>query len=90
MQIPFRSANILLPKQADTRYAVVACDQFTSQAEYWDAAEALVGDAPSTLRMVLPEIYLSGDVSARIRAINERMDAYLAEAIFTTYPDAMI
>lgn len=90
MQIPFKAANILLPKQADTRYAVVACDQFTSQAEYWDAAEALVGDAPSTLRMVLPEIYLSGDVSARIRAINEKMDAYLADNIFTAYPDAMI
>ena len=52
----FYPADILLPKDADmTKWAVVACDQFTSQPEYWQAVEDTVGGAPSTLRMILPE-----------------------------------
>ena len=42
-----------------TKWAVVACDQFTSQPEYWQAVEKTVGDAPSTLRLILPEAKLS-------------------------------
>lgn len=41
-----------------SKWAVVACDQFTSQPDYWARVEALVGDAPSTLRLILPEVYL--------------------------------
>lgn len=40
------------------KWSVIACDQFTSQADYWDAVEKYVGDAPSTLNVVFPEIYL--------------------------------
>ena len=52
-----RAPHVLLPRPGVdlSRWAVVACDQFTSQMAYWQQAEALVGDAPSTLRLVYPE-----------------------------------
>ena len=55
-----RPAKILLPKEGTdlSKWAVVACDQFTSEPEYWKEADELVGDAPSTLRITLPEVYL--------------------------------
>lgn len=53
---------MLLPRGADwEKWAVVACDQYTSQPEYWEELDAFVGTAPSTLRMILPELYLSGE-----------------------------
>ena len=74
-----RSANILLPAAdvAPEKWAVVAVDQYTSQPEYWDEVESIVGDAPSTLRLTLPEVYLKeGD--ARIPAMQRCMREYLA------------
>ena len=54
-KLGFYPADILLPKGQDmTKWAVVACDQFTSEPEYWQAVEQQVGDAPSTLRLILP------------------------------------
>ena len=52
----FGPADILLPRAGTdmTKWAVVACDQFTSQPEYWQAVEDTVGDAPSALRLILP------------------------------------
>ena len=58
----FLPADILLPdfKKVDgTRYAVVACDQFTSEPAVWAQTESIVGDALSTLRFILPELWLS-------------------------------
>lgn len=56
----FNPANILLPNDCIDmkKWSVIACDQFTSQADYWDAVEKYVADAPSTLNVVFPEIYL--------------------------------
>ena len=56
----FGPGEILLPqKDADwERWSVVACDQYTSQPDYWQRVENRVGDTPSALRMVLPELYL--------------------------------
>ena len=55
-KLGFYPANILMPKGQDMhKWAVVACDQFTSEPEYWQAVEEKVGDAPSTLRLILPE-----------------------------------
>ena len=56
----FNTANILLPNDDIDmeKWSVIACDQFTSQADYWDAVEKYVADAPSTLNVVFPEIYL--------------------------------
>ena len=68
-----RPGGILLPQGVDYRkWAVIACDQFTSQPEYWAEVEALAGDAPSTLKMIYPEAWLSqGD--GRIPRIHESM-----------------
>ena len=52
--------KILMPKKGTDLYkwAVVACDQYTSQPEYWEETARIVGDAPSTLRITLPEVFL--------------------------------
>ena len=89
--IGFGAAEILLPdfeKVDGTRWAVVACDQYTSEPQYWEKADAIVGDAPSTLRMILPEVYLS-ETEKRIDAINAAM-AKIKRDVLNVYPNAMI
>jgi hypothetical protein len=80
IQIP----QVYLPKPGTdlTRWAVIACDQFTSQPEYWNDVEKLVGDAPSTLNLTFPEVYLeqSGG-EQRIRNIQMTMRKYIDEGI---------
>ena len=80
--------KILLPKASvdKSKWSVIACDQFTSQPDYWEELDKFVGDAPSTLRMIFPEVYLEGeDKQGRIKAINERMKKYLQEDIFDEF-----
>ena len=79
-----KTAEILLPNDhVDlSRWAVVACDQFTAQPDYWRQAEDFVGDAPSTLRITLPEIWLD-ESDARIPKIHNTMRRYLNEGILT-------
>ena len=91
-QTAFFPADILLPQVSEMeKWPVVACDQFTSQPEYWEKAEKIVGDAPSALRLVLPEAYLnSAKVNSRIAAINASMERYLADGVFKTLPDSLI
>ena len=87
----FRPANILLPdfnKVDAHRWAVVACDQFTSEPEYWEDAAAIIGDAPSTLRLFLPEAYLSR-AEEEIPTIQATMKQYLSE-VLCEHPDSMI
>lgn len=65
-----------------TKWAVVACDQYTSQPAYWQETESIVGDAPSTLRIMLPELYLDGpDEAERIASINAHMKEYMDTGI---------
>ena len=80
----FSSTDILLPnKDADLqKWAVIACDQYTSQPEYWKKVESLVGDAPSALKLTLPEIYL-GEAEQKTEEINENMKKYLADGTLT-------
>ena len=88
----FYPADILLPdfKKADgEKYAVVACDQFTSEPAVWEETEKIVGDAPSALRFILPELYLS-ERKERIPGIHAEMDKALSDGLFTEYPHAMI
>lgn len=75
MKIPFKAGNILIPKNVDMfKLAVVACDQYTSEPEYWNEVNDIVGTSPSTLNLILPEIYLEeSDVSKRIQNFNENM-----------------
>ena len=92
MKIPFKAGNILIPKKTDmTKWSVVACDQYTSEPEYWNEVTKIVGDAPSTLNLTLPEIYLEeSDVNERIKRINENMDKLLDEDFFNELNDSMI
>ncbi len=76
--------EILLPNAGVDmqKWAVVACDQYTSQPDYWKETEAIVGDSPSTLRIMLPEFYLDKpDEAQRIDAINAAMDAYMQNGV---------
>lgn len=92
MKIPFKAGNILLPNDTDmTKWSVVACDQYTSELDYWQDVEKIVGDAPSTLKLTLPEIYLEReDVQERINKINANMDELLNKGFFKEYPNSMI
>ncbi len=88
----FLPADILIPEGLDmTKWSVVACDQYTSQPQYWKQVEAFVGDAPSSLGVVFPEIYLEDDdYHVRILKINQTMAAYLESGIFRTQKDAFV
>ena len=91
-KLGFYPADILLPRNVDmTKWAVVACDQFTSQPEYWQAVEETVADAPSALRLILPEAKLhSPDVDREIDAINSTMKQYLDQGLFRTLPESLL
>ena len=85
---PIKNASFLLPKKGIDylKWAVVACDQHTSNIKYWQDLEKLVADAPSTLRLILPEVYLhNDDEAARIKAIETTMLAYQKADMFDEY-----
>ncbi len=86
----FNKADIMIPKNVDlTKWSVVACDQYTSQPEYWEKAQELVGESPSTLNLVYPEAFLSqGD--GRIKTINDTMAKYLEKGLFATYENCLV
>ncbi len=89
----FYPADILLPVSGTdmTAWSVVACDQYTSQPEYWQSVENTVGEKPSTLRLILPENRLGTDhVQEDIRAINATMQTYQQEGLFRELPDVLI
>ncbi len=76
-----RVPEILLPKNIDVKsWSVIACDQYTQDLDYWKKAEAAAAGKPSTLNLILPEVYLnSPDKPARIEKIRETMKSYIAE-----------
>lgn len=84
--------DILLPDVAEPeKFAVVSCDQFTSQRDYWEKLAAEVGDAPSALKLIFPEVYLEdGDSKERIAAINATMQSYLDGGVFRTLKDSFV
>ena len=91
MNKAYSSADILLPdfnKTDAKKWAVIACDQFTSEPHYWESAKEFIGGAPSTLDLILPEVYLS-ETKERIPAINANMEKYLGD-ILVSHPDSMI
>ena len=92
MSKAFNRADILLPKGVDMeKWSVVACDQYTSEPEYWNQVEKKVGDAVSTLKITLPEIYLEeGDVAKRIEKINSTMLDYINREIFAEFKNSYI
>ncbi|MCD7732004.1 MAG: DUF1015 domain-containing protein [Oscillospiraceae bacterium] len=89
----FCPADILLPNENIDmpKWAVVACDQFTGEPEYWAETERIVGDSPSTLRLTLPEIYLGKpDTGDRIAQINSNIESYLSAGVFRELKNAMV
>ncbi|MCI8332569.1 MAG: DUF1015 domain-containing protein [Clostridiales bacterium] len=88
--IPFKPANILLPKQDFEKWAVIACDQYTSEPAYWDRVFENIGGAPSAGRLILPEAYLSDNNDTAIENANLAMENYLQSDVFTEYENALI
>lgn len=86
----FSAADILLPKSNFEKWAVIACDQYTSEPEYWNEVKANADGAPSALSVILPEVYLSADNSQRIEKINKTMQEYIDSNVFNEYPDSLI
>lgn len=87
-----KSVDILLPRNADfEKWAVVACDQFTSQPKYWQELDSFVGDKPSTLRLIYPEVYLgeqNGD--ERIAKIHKTMAKYVADGVLQEHKNTFV
>lgn len=92
MSTAFKPADILIPENTDmNKWAVIACDQYTSEPEYWEKLENYVNGEKSTLNLILPEVYLENpDVSERIEKIHKTMDDYLESGTFKEYKNSMI
>lgn len=76
--------EILLPMEGTdlTKWAVIACDQYTSQPDYWHSVEDNAGQSPSALKLIFPEIYLKEeDSDIRISNINKTMEQYLVQGV---------
>lgn len=90
VKLGFQIPTILLPDKDInlSKWSVVACDQYTSQPEYWAEVKNIVGETPSTLKLTLPEIYLEeGNKEERIENINNNMKKYIDEGILVSqYP----
>lgn len=94
-EIALNIPRLLLPKESSPDFwrswACVACDQYTSQPDYWNRVEAAVGGQASTYALMLPEIYLEQpNVEDRIQKINESMRTYIAEGILTEQAPSLI
>ncbi|MBR1764826.1 MAG: DUF1015 domain-containing protein [Ruminococcus sp.] len=88
----FKKADILLPKDVQMeKWSVVACDQYTSEPEYWAETARLTEGAPSALELILPEVYLGAeDVDERIKSIHAKMDEYVKSGLFKEYKDSLV
>ena len=88
----FKSADILLPQNVEMeRWAVIACDQFTSDPVFWSRVRTLAAGVPSAINLILPEADLgSANEEEAVSAINQTMEEYLQKNVFKTYSDAYI
>ena len=88
----FNSADILIPQNVDfTKWSVVACDQYTSEPEYWERVRDTVGNEPSALNIIFPEVYLNdGDGEKRIKNINARMEEYVKSGLFREIKNSFV
>lgn len=91
VQPSFQKGNFLIPSGIDMeKWAVIACDQYTSDPDYWNAVKDLVGNAPSALHLILPEIYLEPDNSHHVRRIRDSITDALAENILKYHGNCCI
>ena len=88
----FLPADILMPKTDHMeKWAVIACDQFTSDAAYWDRVRKNAEGAVSTINLILPEAELGTEKEAAHTAeINATMKKYMDENVFTVYPNSYV
>ena len=87
----FRSCDIMLPSNCDYRkWAVIACDQHTSEPEYWDQIENYIDGAPSTLNMFFPEAYLNHVNAEIFEQYANNMRNLVKQNFFHTYPNSYI
>lgn len=88
----FKPANILIPKGIDfKKWSVIACDQHTSEPEYWEEVKEIVDGSPSTFNIIFPEIYLNNrGRDERIKKINSTMNEYLNSGIFEEFDEALV
>ena len=88
----FVPADILLPRGCDmTKWSVVACDQHTSEPEYWEQVDSFVGSAPSTLRMMLPEyLYTAPGLDRRVSNVGHAMADYVENGTFRVCENSYI
>lgn len=83
MDSVIKADNILIPNVDDmSAWACIACDQFTSESDYWNELAKFVGDKKSTLKLTLPEIYLEDKSDERIKNINQNIKNYIADGVF--------
>lgn len=81
--------EIMLPAEGIdySKWAVVACDQYTSDLEYWEDASRIVGDAPSTLKLMLPEVYLDKpSIDKKIEDVHSEMKKYIENGTLKKMP----
>jgi hypothetical protein len=84
-KISFYPADVLIPRPGTdmSKWSVVACDQFTSQPDYWDKVKQIAADSPSAYHIIFPEVYLEkGSADERIKKINKTMSDYIKSGIF--------
>ena len=87
----FQPADILLPKEELLdKWAVIACDQFSSEPDYWAETERIVGTSPSALRLILPEAQLGQNDEERAERIHQTMRDYLDAGIFRSYKNCFV
>ena len=87
----FTSFDILVPQsEYMPKWPVVACDQFTSQPEYWQQLKALVGDCPSALNCILPEAELESSGDERYAHIRRNMEKYLDSGLFRCFEKSFV
>ena len=81
----------MLPDVDDlSRWAVIACDQFTSQPDYWEKVKDYADDSPSAYNLILPEAHLTDDNAEAITKINSAMNDYLSQNIFKEYKNVYV
>ena len=91
MKNVIKADNILIPNVDDmSAWACIACDQFTSEKDYWDKLSEFVGDKKSTLNLTLPEIYLEDNPEQRIAKINCNIKDYIKNGVFKTLDEGFI
>jgi len=92
MRDVFTPADIMLPAGVSfEKWSVIACDQFSSQRDYWERVRGSVGSEPSTLNMIIPEAYLDQvDLNDEINKISRSMDDYLERGLMRRVEDSFV